>query len=95
MSDPGLSRAAKLLNVLDLKKIEENLYQGENETENGARLFGGQVLAQASAAAYRTVERVHLHSLHAYFLRPGRVDRPVLYEVERVRDGRSFVTRKL
>ena len=51
MSDPGLSRAAKLLNVLDLKKIEENLYQGENETENGARLFGGQVLAQASAAA--------------------------------------------
>ena len=95
MSDPGLSRAAKLLNVLDLKKIEENLYQGENETENGARLFGGQVLAQASAAAYRTVERVHLHSLHAYFLRPGRVDRPVLYEVERVRDGRSFVTRRI
>ena len=95
MSDPGLSRAVKLLNVLDLKKIEENLYQGENETENGARLFGGQVLAQASAAAYRTVERVHLHSLHAYFLRPGRVDRPVLYEVERVRDGRSFVTRRI
>ncbi len=95
MSDPGSSRAAKLLNVLDLKKIEENLYQGENETENGARLFGGQVLAQASAAAYRTVERVHLHSLHAYFLRPGRVDRPVLYEVERVRDGRSFVTRRI
>ena len=89
------SRAAKLLNVLDLKKIEENLYQGENETENGARLFGGQVLAQASAAAYRTVDKVHLHSLHAYFLRPGRVDRPVLYEVERVRDGRSFVTRRM
>ena len=95
MSDPAPSRAAKLLDILDLKKIEENLYQGENETENGARLFGGQVLAQASAAAYCTVDKVHLHSLHAYFLRPGRVDRPVLYEVERVRDGRSFVTRRI
>lgn len=95
MSEPNLSRASRLLAVLDLKKIEENLYQGQNEVENGTRLFGGQVLAQACAAAYRTVEHVHLHSLHAYFLRPGRVDRPVLYEVERVRDGRSFVTRRV
>lgn len=95
MSDASPSRASKLLKVLDLKQIEENLYQGQNETENGARLFGGQVLAQASAAAYRTVDTVHLHSLHAYFLRPGRVDRPVLYEVERVRDGRSFSTRRV
>ena len=95
MSDVSPSRASKLLKVLDLKQIEENLYQGQNETENGARLFGGQVLAQASAAAYRTVDNVHLHSLHAYFLRPGRVDRPVLYEVERVRDGRSFTTRRV
>lgn len=95
MSDPSLSRASKLLRVLDLKQIEENLYQGQNETENGSRLFGGQVLAQASAAAYRTVKDVHLHSLHAYFLRPGSVNRPVLYEVERVRDGRSFTTRRV
>lgn len=95
MSESAPSRASRLLKVLDLKQIEENLYQGQNETENGSRLFGGQVLAQASAAAYRTVSKVHLHSLHAYFLRPGTVDRPVLYEVERVRDGRSFVTRRV
>ena len=95
MSETSLSRASKLLEVLDLKQIEENLYQGQNETENGSRLFGGQVLAQASAAAYRTVDKVHLHSLHAYFLRPGRVDLPVLYEVERVRDGRSFTMRRV
>ena len=95
MPEAALSRASKLLKVLDLTQIEENLYQGQNETENGSRLFGGQVLAQAAAAAYRTVTKVHLHSLHAYFLRPGSVDRPVLYEVERVRDGRSFVTRRV
>jgi acyl-CoA thioesterase-2 len=95
MSESAPSRASRLLKVLDLKQIEENLYQGQNETENGSRLFGGQVLAQASAAAYRTVGKVHLHSLHAYFLRPGTVDRPVLYEVERVRDGRSFATRRV
>jgi acyl-CoA thioesterase-2 len=95
MSESASSRASKLLKVLDLKQIEENLYQGQNETENGTRLFGGQVLAQAAAAAYRTVSKVHLHSLHAYFMRPGSVDRPVLYEVERVRDGRSFVTRRV
>lgn len=95
MSESAPSRASKLLEILDLKQIEENLYQGQNETENGSRLFGGQVLAQAAAAAYRTVSKVHLHSLHAYFLRPGSVDRPVLYEVERVRDGRSFVTRRV
>jgi acyl-CoA thioesterase-2 len=95
MSETSPSRASKLLKVLDLKQIEENLYQGQNETENGSRLFGGQVLAQASAAAYRTVDKVHLHSLHAYFLRPGRVDLPVLYEVERVRDGRSFTMRRV
>ena len=83
-----------MLNVFDLKKIEENLYQGENETENGARLFVGQVLAQASAAAYRTVEG-SIAFAACLFLRPGRVDRPVLYEVERVRDGRSFVTRRI
>ena len=95
MSDPLPSRAAKLLNILDLKKIEENLYQGENETENGARLFGGQGLAQASAAAYCTVDKGHLHSLHAYFLRPGDPNEPILYEVDRVRNGKSFSTRRV
>jgi acyl-CoA thioesterase len=71
MSETSPSRASKLLKVLDLKQIEENLYQGQNETENGSRLFGGQVLAQASAAAYRTVDKVHLHSLPRLFFAAG------------------------
>ncbi|MFL6873031.1 MAG: acyl-CoA thioesterase [Candidatus Azotimanducaceae bacterium] len=89
------SRADRLLNVLDLKQIEENLYLGENEPENGARIFGGQVLAQASMAAYRTVSDLDAHSIHAYFLRPGDTRKAVLYEVERIRDGRSFSTRRV
>jgi len=89
------SRAERLLNVLDLKQIEENLYLGENEPENGARIFGGQVLAQASMAAYRTVVDLDMHSTHAYFLRPGDSSKRVLYEVERIRDGRSFTTRRV
>ena len=89
------SRADRLLNVLDLKQIEENLYLGENEPENGARIFGGQVLAQASMAAYRTVADSDAHSIHAYFLRPGDTSKGVLYEVERIRDGRSFSTRRV
>jgi acyl-CoA thioesterase-2 len=89
------SRALRLLNVLDLKQIEENLYLGDNEPENGARIFGGQVLAQASMAAYRTVTDLDVHSMHAYFLRPGDSSKRVLYEVERIRDGRSFTTRRV
>ena len=91
----SISRAERLLNVLDLKQIEENLYLGENEPENGARIFGGQVLAQASMAAYRTVVDLDMHSTHAYFLRPGDSSKQVLYEVERIRDGRSFTTRRV
>jgi acyl-CoA thioesterase-2 len=95
MADQTTNRAQRLLKLLELKQIEENLYQGLNEKENGSRLFGGQVLAQASMAAYRTVKDVHVHSLHAYFLRAGNISRPVLYEVERIRDGRSFTTRRV
>ena len=91
----GKDRAQRLLRVLDLKPIEENLFLGQNEVENGSRIFGGQVLSQATLAAYRTVAEVHLHSLHAYFLRPGDSSEPVLYEVERIRDGRSFTTRRV
>ena len=89
------SRAQRLLQLLELKQIEENLYLGENEPENGARIFGGQVLAQASMAAYRTVSDSDVHSMHAYFLRPGDSSKRVLYEVERIRDGRSFSTRRV
>lgn len=95
MTDVANARAKRLLEILDLEKIEQNLYLGSNETSTPLRLFGGQVLSQAAMAAYRTVEGVHLHSLHGYFIRAGTTTRPVLYEVERIRDGRSFTTRRV
>ena len=85
----------ELLDLLDLERVEENLYLGRNEDRPIPRLFGGQVLSQALAAATRTVDALLAHSLHAYFLTPGSFDRPVLYEVERIRDGRSFNTRRV
>ena len=85
----------EILRLLDVEKIEENLFRGHNDP-NSHHVFGGQVLAQAIAAAYRTIEPGRsLHSLHAYFLRPGDWTRPVLYDVERIRDGRSFNTRRV
>ena len=92
MSNP----ADELFSVLNLETIEDNLYRGQNEARDHKRLFGGQVLAQALAAAYRTVvpDRI-CHSLHGYFLRPGDAGRPVLYQVEPIRDGRSFTTRRI
>jgi len=95
VSDVAAGRAQRLLEILDLQQIEENLYLGQNESDTQRRLFGGQVLAQAACAASRTVDGVSLHSLHAYFLRAGRPQRPVLYEIERIRDGRSFTTRRV
>jgi len=95
MSDTALQRARRLLEILDLEQVEENLYLGQNEVESPMRLFGGQVLAQATAAAYRTVDNVQLHSMHGYFIRAGSSERPVLYEIERIRDGRSFTTRRV
>jgi acyl-CoA thioesterase-2 len=84
----------KIVDILDVEELEQNLYRGQNhETEH---VFGGQVLAQAIAAAYRTVEAPHqLHSVHAYFLRAGDWNIPILYEVDRIRDGRSFTTRRV
>lgn len=87
--------AARLLGILDLEAIEQNLYRGSNEARKGLRLFGGQVLAQAMRAAGHTVEGRQPHSLRAYFMRAGDAGRPVLYEVERIRDGRSFTTRRV
>lgn len=88
-------RAARLLEILKLERIEENLYRGYNEVAGRFRLFGGQVLAQALRAASNTVEGRQVHSLHAYFMRAGDAERPVLYEVDRIRDGRSFTTRRI
>ncbi|MFV2089508.1 MAG: acyl-CoA thioesterase [Pseudomonadales bacterium] len=84
----------KIVDILNVEELELNLYRGQNhETEH---VFGGQVLAQAIAAAYRTVEAPHqLHSVHAYFLRAGDWNIPILYEVDRIRDGRSFTTRRV
>lgn len=86
----------ELLALLELEPIEANLFRGQNERQSGPRVFGGQVLAQALRACAATVEAGRLpHSLHGYFLRPGDSRRPILYEVERIRDGGSFATRRV
>jgi acyl-CoA thioesterase II len=84
-----------LVELLDLEEIERNIFRGRNEGGMRERLFGGQVAAQALAAAGRTVEGRAAHSLHAYFLRPGDPSIPVLYTVDRIRDGQSFTTRRV
>lgn len=97
-ADPEIGRAeraARLLRILDLEAVEHNLYRGVNEVRGNFRLFGGQVLAQALRAASNTVEGRQPHSLRAYFIRAGDAARPVLYEVERIRDGQSFTTRRV
>src|SRR5438552_14336137 len=90
------SALAGLLSRLDLEPLEENLFRGRSPQEGWQRVYGGQVLGQALVAAVRTVppERV-AHSLHAYFLLPGDPARPIVYNVERVRDGGSFTTRRV
>ncbi|MEM1434602.1 MAG: acyl-CoA thioesterase II [Pseudomonadota bacterium] len=92
----GAERAQRLLSVLELEPIEADLFRGQNEFRGMPRLFGGQVLAQALTAAGRTcASEFGIHSLHGYFLRAGDPQRPVLYEVDRIRDGRSFTTRRV
>ncbi|MEU5630156.1 acyl-CoA thioesterase [Streptomyces rishiriensis] len=84
-----------LLDLLDLEQIEENIFRGRSRSAVVPRVFGGQVAAQALVAAGRTVpEDRHAHSLHAYFLRMGDPGAPIVYSVERIRDGRSFTTRR-
>jgi acyl-CoA thioesterase II len=93
MSDDALAR---LLALLDLEKIEENVFRGLSPPERVQRVFGGQVLAQALVAAQRTVpDGRACHSFHAYFLRPGDPRVPILYEVDRSRDGASFSVRRV
>jgi len=90
-----ISPAENLLEILRLERIERNIFRGANEDRMGGRLFGGQVLGQALRAAWNTVEGRFAHSLHGYFIRPGDSSRPVLYDVERIRDGTSFATRRV
>jgi len=90
------SPVEELLDLLDLEPIEVNLFRGRSPDEERQRVFGGQVLAQALVAASRSVEAERsAHSFHAYFLRPGDPRVPILYEVDRIRDGRSFTTRRV
>ncbi|MBM3805369.1 MAG: acyl-CoA thioesterase II [Actinobacteria bacterium] len=86
-----------LVALLDLEVIEVNIFRGVSPQENRQRVFGGQVAGQALVAAARTVDDKsrRVHSLHAYFLRPGDPSIPILYEVDRIRDGKSFTTRRV
>ncbi|HEX7480762.1 MAG TPA: acyl-CoA thioesterase II [Polyangiales bacterium] len=84
---------ADLVALLDVEALSPNVFRGRNTGEPRPRVFGGQVAGQALMAAGRTVAGLPAHSLHAYFLRPGNTTSPIDYEVERIRDGKSFVTR--
>ena len=85
-----------LVATLDLEKLEENLFRGTSPQVGWQRVFGGQVIAQALMAAQRTVaDDRHVHSLHAYFMRPGDPLLPIVYQVDRIRDGASFATRRI
>ena len=91
-----MSRALdQLLAILDIETLEESLFRGVSPQVGWQRVFGGQVIGQALVAAYRTVERRTAHSLHAYFLRPGDPTVPIMYSVDRIRDGGSFSTRRV
>ncbi len=84
-----------LVDLLDLETLEDDLFRGQSRDLGGKSVFGGQVIGQALVAAARTVTAQVPHSLHAYFLRPGDMVKPIVYEVDRVRDGRSFTTRRV
>ena len=87
---------AELIALLELERLEDNLFRGQSRDIGTKYVFGGQVLGQALSAAQRTTEPARaVHSLHAYFLRAGDIETPIVYEVERARDGRSFSTRRV
>ena len=86
----------KLVDLLDLETLEVNLFRGRTSDEGWRRVYGGQVIGQALVAASRTVDEPRpAHSLHAYFIRPGDPAAPILYTVDRDRDGKSFTTRRV
>jgi acyl-CoA thioesterase II len=88
------TQLAKLLKLLNLDRLDQDLFLGDPGRGEG-RLFGGLVAAQCVMAAYRTVEEGSIHSLHAYFLRPGSYEAPIRYVVYRIRDGKTFTTRDI
>ena len=89
------SAVQDLLNILDLEQLEVNLFRGRSPQVGWQRVFGGQVIGQALVAACRTVETRRSHSMHAYFILPGDPKVPIIYDVERTRDGKSFSTRRV
>ena len=93
-----VSAVQELVDILNLEPIELNLFRGRSPQSRWQRVFGGQVIGQALVAACRTVDDVRArppHSLHAYFLIGGDPKVPIIYEVDRIRDGRSFTTRRV
>lgn len=90
-----MTDANELTDILDLERIELDMFRGVTPPEERSRIYGGQVVAQALTAAYRTIEDRICASLHAYFIRPGDPRIPVMYMVERVRDGGSFSVRRV
>jgi len=90
------SAVQDLLNILDLEPLEVNLFRGRSPQVGWQRVFGGQVIGQALVAAVRTVDPSRPpHSMHAYFLLPGDPKVPIIYDVDRIRDGKSFTTRRV
>ena len=91
-----MKHVSELIKLLKLEQLEVNLFRGESHSVGSARVFGGQVMAQALSAAMQTVpDDRFVHSLHSYFLLPGDLDIPIVFEVERIRDGGSFTTRRV
>jgi acyl-CoA thioesterase II len=92
---PANRLLADLVRLLELERLESNMFRGESRDIGSPQVFGGQVLGQALAAACGTVEGRSVHSLHAYFLRRGDFNAPIVYEVDRSRDGASFSNRRV
>ena len=91
MNDTPEPVVSELIDLLTLERLEDNLFRGQSRDIGTKYVFGGQVLGQALAAAQATVDNYrHVHSLHAYFLRAGNIDHPIVYDVDRTRDGGSF-----
>ncbi|MEO0873505.1 MAG: acyl-CoA thioesterase II, partial [Bacteroidota bacterium] len=91
-----MKQVSELIELLQLERLEVNLFRGQSHSVGSGRVFGGQVMAQALSAAMQTVpDDRFVHSLHSYFLLPGDLKVPIVFEVERTRDGRSFTTRRV
>src|SRR5450432_3381697 len=90
-----MGSAAGLVANLDLETIEVDIFRGRSPQDSRKRIFGGQVIAQALVAASRTVEGREPHSLHGYFILAGDPLVPIVFEVDRIRDGKSFTTRRV